>query len=107
MTVAAEMLAAMATATTAAASTMVVTAGVMTTMTMTTMAAAAGVAADDAVGTIKICGLKLAIYFTLLHSSTYSCGGGSTPKLSARTITHGVGMTPMHWVGVSLHHRQW
>jgi hypothetical protein len=41
------------------------------------------------------------IFFALSRSGNYSSGGGRTPKPSARAITHGVGMTPMRWVGAS------
>jgi hypothetical protein len=76
-------------------------------MKTTTMAAAAAAAADNAVGIIKICVLKPVTFFALLRSANYSCGGGRMPKSSEHAINHGVGMTPMHWVGVSSSHRQW
>jgi len=47
------------------------------------------------------------IFFAISIGANYSCGGGRTPKPSARVLAHGVGMTSMCWVGVSSRHRQW
>ena len=100
------MLAAMVKVMTAVASTMTVIVVAMTTTMTTTLVAAAAVVAYNIMSIIKFCALKQVTFFSLLHSANYLCGGGGTPKSSARIITHGVGMTPMHWVGASLLHRQ-